>query len=123
MTPHFKQHYIRVYVSLYGIRGYTLWLHSGQYALCNEQNEYATIPLFVAYTLTNNKYEVGRGPFIFKNGFDKEPEAQYLIQMMQFSKLAASAAAKIDHIRQQYADWISYDIEVTEILRKYINWL
>ena len=120
MTPHFKQHYIRVYVF---VEGFTLWLHNGQYALCNEQNEYATVPLFVAYTLTNNRYEVGRGPFIFKNGFDKEPEAQYLIQMMQFSKLAASAAAKIDRIRQQYADWISYDIEVTEILRKYISWL
>lgn len=101
-----------------------IYYSNGDYALVNTKtSEYAKAPLFVVNTLQDLKSTCERGPFIFKNGFDQEEEAAYLVSMLQYSTLTAAATKKVDAIKQRYADWISYDIEVNEMLRKHIRWL
>lgn len=120
LTQHFKEHYLPIMLS--GLLH--IYYSNGDYALVNTRtSEWAKAPLFVVNTLQDLKSTCERGPFVFKNGFDQEEEAAYLIQMLQYSELTAKAQQKVDTIKQKYADWISYDIEVAEMLRRHIKWL
>ena len=101
-----------------------VYYSNGNYALLNTQvSEWAKAPLFIVNTLQDHRFEKERGPFIFKNGFDETEEAVYLVQMLQYSELTTKAQQKVDTIKQKYADWISYDVEVAEMLRKHIRWI
>lgn len=120
VTQHFKTHYMPI--STVGVL--QVYYSEGEYAIVNTKtSEYAKVPVFIANTLMGNNFGKERGPFIFKNGFDETEEAAYLIAMLRYSRLTATAEKKVDSIRQRYADWISYDIEVNELLRTHIGWL
>ena len=120
LTQHFKTHYMPVMLS--GLLH--IYYSNGDYALVNTKtSEYAKAPLFIVNTLQDLKSTRERGPFIFKNGFEYEEDAVYLISMLQYSELTATAAKKVDSIKQKYADWITYDTEVREYLRRHITWL
>lgn len=101
-----------------------LCMSNGEYALLNTQtNEWAKVPLFVANEWRGNHYITTRGPFMFHDGFAETDEAQYLLQMLQYPTLSARAAKKVKDINQRYSDWITYDTEVREYLRRNIKWL
>lgn len=120
VTQHFKAHYLPLDTT----SPLQVYYKAGEYAIVNPTvSEYAKAPLFVVNTLLGQTYEKERGPFIFKNGFDETPEAQYMIRLLQYSELTVGSRAKIVQIQQQYSDWISYDFEVKEILRRHIRWL
>lgn len=120
VTQHFKSHYIPISTA----DMLQIYYSSGVYALLNTRtSEWAKVPLFVVNTLMGNNSGNERGPFIFKNGFEQEDEAQYLLQMLQYSELTPKAAKKVKDINQKYSDWITYDTEVREYLRRNIKWL
>ena len=120
VTQHFKEHYLPI--STTGLLH--IYYSNGDYALVNTKtSDYAKAPLFVVNTLQELTSIRERGPFIFWNGFEQEEDAAYLIQMLQYSTLTVKAQQKVDTIKQKYADWISYDIEVTELLRNHVRWL
>jgi hypothetical protein len=101
-----------------------LYMSNGGYALLNTQtSEWAKVPLFIANEWRGNHYITTRGPFVFHDGFAETDEAQYLLQMLQYSELSSQAQKKVDGIRQKYADWISYDVEVKDYLKAHIGWL
>lgn len=102
---------------------FQVWLSNGKYALTNVEGEWASVPAFIANTIRGWNVERNRGPFVFKNGFDETDEAQYLISMLQYPILTHAALKKVDNIVHMYRDWISYDVEVRDILRRYIKWL
>ena len=120
VTQHFNSHYIPVTI----IAVLRLYTSDGVYALLNTQtSEWAKVPLFIANTWRDNHYITTRGPFVFHDGFAETEEAQYLLQMLQYSTLSTRAQQKVDTIRQKYADWITYDTEVRDYLRVHIGWL
>lgn len=94
-----------------------------KYVLVNAEGEWAVAPKFVVNTIRSIEYEWTRGPFIFSNGFEKTDEAHYLVNMLQYSELTPTAQKKVNSILTRYADWIRRDIEVNDILRRYIKWL
>lgn len=118
-TPHFNRNYIRV-GSCDDIK-----IYAGQNrdALVNAEGEWAPVPKFIANTLRDIRYKCIRGPFIFSNGFDETDEAAYLISMLQYPTLTDAAQRKVDSILTRYKDWIDRDIEINDILRRYIKWL
>ena len=120
VTQHFKQTYLKICV----VDGLRVCINGGKYALVNEStNEWTVVPLFIANTLTGGNGTVERGPFIFKNGFDQTREAAYLLEMLQYTQLTQRSQIKVDSIKRHYSDWISYDDEVRDYLRRHIKWL
>lgn len=120
VTQHFKEHYLPV--KTYG--ALQLYFSNGQHALMNtKMNEWAKVPLFIANTFMGNHYSVTKGPFVFKDGFDQMEAAHYLVSMLQYAELTPKAELKVDRVREQFSDWISYDQEVTEYLRHNVRWL
>lgn len=120
VTQHFKSHYMPVSVD----DTLLLYMSGGEYALVNTvTNEYAKVPLFIANEWRCSYYNITRGPFIFKNGFNETDEAAYLLQMLQYQQLTARAQAKVKDIRRRFADWINYDEEIKGYLKGVIRWL
>lgn len=120
VTQHFKAHYLPI--STDGVL--QIYYGNGVYGLLNTQtSEWAKAPLFVVNTLTGNNSGDERGPFIFKNGFEQEDEAHYLVSMLQYSTLSTHAQQKVDDILRKYGDWITYDTEVRDYLKVHIGWL
>lgn len=120
MTQHFKQTYLKICV----VDRFRVCINGGKYALVNEStNEWAVVPLFIANTLTGGNSTVERGPFIFKNGFEQTCEAAYLLEMLQYTQLTQRSQIKVNDIKRHYSDWISYDDEVRDYLRRHIKWL
>lgn len=118
-TQHFRANYIQN--GTYGdIKVYS---SQGKYALVNAEGEWAVAPRFVVNTIRGWNTEWTRGPFIFSNGFDETDEAAYLISMLQYPTLTEAATRKVNSILTHYADWIRRDIEINDILRRYIKWL
>ena len=96
----------------------------GKYALVNTvTQEYAKVPLFIANEWRGDHYITTRGPFVFRDGFAQEPEAAYLLQMLQYVTLTGRAATKVKDIQSRYSDWIGYDEEVRLYLKEHIKWL
>ena len=91
--------------------------------MVNAEGEWAVAPRFVVNTIRGWNTEWTRGPFIFSNGFDETDEAAYLISMLQYPTLTEAATRKVNSILTHYADWIRRDIEINDILRRYIKWL
>lgn len=120
-TQHFRANYIKIWSDDDG--EFEAWLSNGKWALTNTEGEWAPAPAFIVNALKGWNTERNRGPFVFKNGFDETDEAHYLIQMLQYPTLTHTALKKVDSIVHMYSDWISYDIEVRDILRRYIKWL
>ena len=120
-TQHFKRNYIRIFYDY--VDGFSIWVSNGKYVLMNAEGEWATAPVFVINTIRGLTSEKERGPFVFKNGFEETNEAQYLIKMLQYATLTDAAEEKVAYIRRIYADWISDDVEIRDILRRHIKWL
>ena len=118
-TQHFRANYIMVWHD----DEFKAWLSNGKWALTNAEGEWAPAPEFIINTLRGWNMEWTRGPFIFRNGFDQTDEAQYLISMLQYPELTSAAKKKVNSILTRYADWIRRDIEINDILRRYIKWL
>jgi len=120
VTQHFNSHYMPITV----MDTLRLCISNSEYALLNTRtSEWAKVPLFVANEWRDNHYITTRGPFVFHDGFAETEEAQYLVTMLQYDKLTPTAKKKVEGINQKYADWISYDTEVREYLRRHITWL
>lgn len=119
LTKHYRSRLLPYQDVTIGKETFTICKSGNSWYLRNEVHGVLTIPRFMALSLANrNMFTYWFGPYAFVNNFEKTPQGQYLIKMLEYSKLTPVAQHKVDIILKELGYWVQVDHDFMETLRK-----